>query len=70
LRLPGYFVRLLPAFDKAMATACLIAFALVGGWLLPIDPSLFQSSTNVLMLRLTTDLLDPDLSGTIDLPGE
>ena len=53
-----------------MATACLTAFVFVGGWLVPIDPSFFQSSTNVLMLLLTTDLLDPFLSGMFDLPGE
>lgn len=66
----AYLARLLPALDNAIATACLMALVFVGGWLVPIDPSLFQSSTNVLMLRLTTTLLDPFLSGMIDLPGE
>lgn len=47
-------LRFLPALDNAMATACLIAFVLVDGWLAPIDPSFFQSSTNVLILLLTT----------------
>jgi hypothetical protein len=47
----------------AMATACLIAFFFVDGWLVPIDPSFFQSSTSVLMLLLTTARLDPFLSG-------
>ncbi len=62
-RLCGYGFRLLPALVNAMATACLIAFFLVGGWLLPIDPSFFQSSTSVLILLLTTDWLAPFLSG-------
>jgi hypothetical protein len=48
-----------------MATACLIAFFFVGGWLVPIDPSFFQSSTSVLILLLTIDWLDPFLSGMI-----
>src|SRR5450759_981601 len=48
-----------------MATACLIAFFLVGGWLVPIDPSFFHSSTSVLILPLTTDWSDPFLSGMI-----
>jgi hypothetical protein len=30
-RLRGYVLRLLPALDKAMAMACLIAFFFVGG---------------------------------------
>lgn len=68
LRLQDYLARLLPALDNAMATACLTAFVFVGGWLVPIDPSFFQSSTNVLMLLLTTDLLDPVLSGMFNLP--
>jgi hypothetical protein len=68
--LQGYFARTLPAFDNAIATACLTAFVFVGGWLVPIDPSLFQSSTNVLMLLLTTNLLDPVLSGMLGLLGE
>src|ERR1035437_8006485 len=46
-----------------MATACLIAFPLVAGWLLPIDPFFFQSSTSVLILLLTTAWLVPFLSG-------
>jgi hypothetical protein len=50
-----------------MATACLMAFFLDGGWLVPIDPSFFQSSTSVLILLLTTAWLDPFLSGTIFL---
>jgi hypothetical protein len=50
-----------------MATACLIAFFFVGGWLVPIDPSFFQSSTSVLILPLTADWLDPFLSGMIFL---
>src|SRR5665647_204054 len=50
-----------------MATACLIAFFFVGGWLVPIDPSFFHSSTSVLILLLTTDWLDPFLSGMIFL---
>ena len=50
-----------------MATACLIAFFFVGGWLVPIDPSFFQSSTSVLILLLTTDWLDPFLSGMLFL---
>src|ERR1035437_4066713 len=50
-----------------MATACLIAFFFVGGWLVPIDPSFFQSSTSVLILLLTTDWLDPFLSGMVFL---
>jgi hypothetical protein len=41
--------------DKAMATACWIAFFFVGGRLVPIEPFLFQSSTSVLMLLLTTE---------------
>jgi hypothetical protein len=49
--------------DSAIATACLIAFFFVGGWLVPIDPSFFQLSTNVLILLLTTDWRDPCLSG-------
>jgi hypothetical protein len=52
---------------NAMATACLIAFFFVGGWLVPIDPSFFQSSTSVLILLLTTDWLDPFLSGMLFL---
>src|SRR5450759_486444 len=52
-----------------MATACLIAFFLVVGCLAPIDPSFFQSSTSVLILLLTTDWLDPFLSGMIFLPS-
>src|ERR1035437_10161738 len=52
-----------------MATACLIAFFFVGGWLVPIDPSFFQSSTSVLILLLTTDWLDPFFSGIIFLPS-
>jgi hypothetical protein len=63
----GYILRLLPALVNAIATACLIALFLVGGWLVPIDPSFFQSSTNVLMLLLTTDWVDPFLSGMIVL---
>lgn len=51
-----------------MATACLIALLLVGGWLVPIDPSFFHSSTRALILRLTTDLLDPFLSGMSYFP--
>src|SRR5665811_572032 len=50
-----------------MATACLIAFFFVGGWLVPIDPSFFQSSTSVLILLLTTDWLDPFLRGMLFL---
>src|ERR1039458_9861628 len=61
LRLRDAILRLLPALPNAMATACLIAFFFVGGWLAPIDPSFFQSSTSVLMLLLTTDWLDPFL---------
>src|ERR1019366_2207557 len=61
--------RLLPALANAMATACLIAFFFVGGWLVPIDPSFFPSSTSVLILLLTTDWLDPFLSGMIFLPS-
>ncbi|MBK8119156.1 MAG: hypothetical protein IPK39_08065 [Sulfuritalea sp.] len=38
-------------------------FFFVGGWLLPIDPSFFQSSTKALMLLLTIDLLAPAFSG-------
>jgi len=49
----------------AMATACLIALFFVDGWLVPIDPSCFQSSTNVLILLLTIDCPDPFLSGMI-----
>jgi hypothetical protein len=45
----------------------LIAFFFVGGWLVPIDPSFFQSSTSVLILLLTTDWLDPFLSGILFL---
>src|ERR1035437_7566278 len=67
LRLRGAVLRLLPALPNAMATACLIAFFFVGGWLAPIDPSFFQSSTSVLMLLLTTDWLDPFLSSMIFL---
>ena len=48
-----------------MATACLIAFFFVDGWLVPIDPSFFQSSTSVLILLLTIDRLDPFLSGMV-----
>ncbi|HEX7455448.1 MAG TPA: hypothetical protein VF296_05330 [Gallionella sp.] len=62
-----YVLRLLPALSNAMATACLIAFFFVGGWLVPIDPSFFHSSTSVLILLLTTDWLDPFLSGIIFL---
>src|SRR5471030_691485 len=50
-----------------MATACLIAFFFVGGWLVPIDPSSFHSCTSVLILLLTTDWLNPFLSGIIFL---
>jgi hypothetical protein len=60
-------LRLFPALSNAMAMACLIAFSFVGGWLVPIDPSFFQSSTSVLILRLTIDWLDPFLSGMIFL---
>jgi NADH:ubiquinone oxidoreductase subunit H len=67
LRLRGCVLRFLPAFANAIATACSIAFFFVGGWLVPIDPSFFQSSTNVLILLLTTDWLDPFLSGTMFL---
>ena len=67
LRLRGGALRLLPAFPSAMATACLITFFFVGGWLVPIDPSFFQSSTSVLMLLLTTDWLDPFLRGMLFL---
>src|SRR5450759_5543864 len=67
LRLRDAVLRLLPALPNAMATACLIAFFFVDGWLAPIDPSFFQSSTSVLMLLLTTDWLDPFLSGMIFL---
>jgi hypothetical protein len=67
LRLRDGVLRLLPALPNAMATACLIALFFVGGWLVPIDPSFFQSSTSVLMLLLTTDWLDPFLSGMISL---
>ena len=67
LRLRGCVLRLLPALANAMATACLIAFFLVVGWLVPIAPSFFQSSTSVLILLLTTGWLDPFLSGTIFL---
>jgi len=63
----GGELRLLPALLNAMATACLIAFFLVGGWLVPIDPSFLQSSTSVLMLLLTTDWLDPFLRGMLFL---
>ncbi|MDP3617196.1 MAG: hypothetical protein Q8R49_05185, partial [Rhodoferax sp.] len=52
---------------NAMATACWIAFFFVGGWLVPIDPSFFQSFTSVLILLLTTDWLDPFLSGMLFL---
>jgi hypothetical protein len=41
-----------------MATDCLIAFFFDDGWLVPIDPSFFQSSTNVLILLLTIDRAD------------
>ncbi|HEY5581835.1 MAG TPA: hypothetical protein VIK56_11865 [Rhodoferax sp.] len=57
----------MPAVANAIATACLIAFFFVGGWLVPIDPSFFQSSTSVLILLLTTDWLDPFLSGMLFL---
>jgi hypothetical protein len=71
LRLRGCELRLVPALDSAMATACLIAFFLVGGWLVPIEPSFFHSSTSVLILPLTTDWLDHFLSGmTILLSAE
>jgi NADH:ubiquinone oxidoreductase subunit H len=63
----SYVLRLLPALANAMATACLIAVFFVGGWLVPIDPSFFQSSTNVLILLLTVDWLDPFLSGMMSL---
>lgn len=66
-RLRGGVLRLLPALPNAMATACLIAFFFVSGWLLPIDPSFFQSSTSVLILLLTTDWLDPFLRGMLFL---
>src|SRR5450759_295815 len=67
LRLRGCVLRLFPDLANAMATACLIAFFFVGGWLAPIDPSFFQSSTSVLILLLTTGWLDPFLSGMIFL---
>jgi hypothetical protein len=67
MRPRDYVLRLLPALANAMATACLIAFFFVGGWLVPIDPSFFQSSTSVLILLLTTVLLVPFLSGMIFL---
>lgn len=67
LRLRFCVFRLLPALVKAMATACLTAFFFVCGWLVPIDPSFFQSSTSVLILLLTTDWLDPFLSGMVVL---
>ena len=63
LRLRGCVSRILPALPNAIATACLIAFFFVVGWLVPIDPSFFQSSTSVLILLLTTDWLLPLLSG-------
>jgi hypothetical protein len=53
---------------NAMATACLIAFFFVGGWLVPIDPSFFQSSTSVLILLLMTDRPGPFLSGMFFVP--
>jgi hypothetical protein len=56
-------VRVLPALANEMATACLIAFFFVCGWLLTIDPSVFHSSTSILILLLTTDRLEPFLSG-------
>src|SRR5487761_2032135 len=67
LRVRDCVLRLFPALPNAMATACLIAFFFVGGWLVPIDPSFFQSSTSVLILLLTTDWLAPFLSGMIFL---
>jgi NADH:ubiquinone oxidoreductase subunit H len=63
----SYVFRLLPALANAMAMACLTAFSFVGGWLVPIDPSFFQSSTSVLILLLTIDWLAPFLSGMIFL---
>jgi hypothetical protein len=42
-------------------------FFFVGGWLVPIDPSFFHSCTIVLILLLTTDWLNPFLSGMISL---
>jgi hypothetical protein len=68
--LRGYLLRLLPALANAMAMACLIAFFFVGGRLVPIDPSCFQSSTSVLILLLTTDWLVPFLSGMLYLLAE
>ena len=56
-------LRLLPALDNAMATACLIAFFLVDGWLAPSDPSFFQPPTKVLILLLTVVRLEPFLRG-------
>src|SRR5665647_33634 len=50
-----------------MATACSIAFFMVGGWLVPINPFFFHSSTSVLILLLMTNWLDPFLSGMIFL---
>ena len=67
MHLRGYVLRLLPALSIAMATACLIAFFFVAGWLVPIEPSFFYSSTSVLILLLTTDWVDPFLSGMIFL---
>src|ERR1039458_1900408 len=64
-RLRDSVLRLLSALPNAMATACLIAFFFVGGCLVPIDASFFQSSTSVLILLLTTDWLDPFLRGMI-----
>ena len=67
LRLRGLVLRLLPALANAMATACLIAFFFVGGWLVPIDPSFSHSSTSILILLLTADRPDPFLSGMLYL---
>jgi hypothetical protein len=69
--LRGLLLRLLPALAKAMATACLIAFFFVNGWLVPIDPSFSHSSNSSLILLLTADWPDPFLSGTLFLlPAE
>jgi len=45
----------------------LIAFFLVGGWSVPVDPSFFQSPARVLLLLLTAGWLNPFLSVTIFL---
>ena len=60
-------MRLLPALPNAIATACLIAFFFVAGWLAPIDPLVFQPSTSVLILLLTSDWPDPFLIGMLVL---